>query len=246
MRIRLTARRAPLLAIGAAVLMTAAPGALHAKDSPETHPPGPAAKLYPVPVDIHLDYATVPDMKDWAEHSRLIAVAWYPVIARILDSPGYTPPSKFNLTYKEMDGIAYTGGEGIVCAAKWFREHPGDYGAVVHEVAHVVQSYPKYDPVWLVEGIADYVRWFNYEPPAVRPVPNPDKAKYTDSYQTTGGFLAWVQKNRDSDIVYRLNAALRKGEYSPDLWKVKSGKSVDELWAEYIATVPKAAPKPQK
>lgn len=238
MNFRKAARVAPVWGIAAAGAALLLSGPRTAAQLPNT-PPGPAAKIYPVPVDIHLDYSGAPDLKDWAEHSKLISIAWYPVIARILDSPDYTPPKKFNLTFKEMDGIAYTGSEGIVCAAKWFREHPDDYGAVVHEVAHVIQSYPKYDPVWLVEGIADYVRWFNYEPPAKRPMPDPEKAKYTDSYQTTGGFLAWLVKNRDPEIVYRLNAALRKGEYKPELWSVKTGKSVDQMWKEYVATLPK-------
>jgi hypothetical protein len=233
-----------ICAVGAALLLGSIAVPAAAKDTPDAPKPGPAAKIYPVPVDINLDYSTVPDLKDWAEHVKLISIAWYPVIARILDSPGYTPPKKFNLTFKETDGIAYTGRDGIVCAAKWFRDHPDDYGAVVHEVAHVVQSYPKYNPVWLVEGIADYVRWFNYEPPAKRPVPDPAKAKYTDSYQTTGAFLDWVQKNEDPEIVYRLNAALRKGAYSPDLWSVKTGKSVDEMWKDFAATLPKREPKP--
>ncbi|UJR13660.1 hypothetical protein I4U23_000672 [Adineta vaga] len=35
---------------------------------------------------------------------------------------------------------------------------PG-YNGVTHECMHVVQRYPRGDPGWLIEGIADYARW---------------------------------------------------------------------------------------
>ena len=33
----------------------------------------------------------------------------------------------------------------------------------IHELCHVVQSYPNGNPLWVTEGIADYVRWAIYE-----------------------------------------------------------------------------------
>jgi len=51
------------------------------------------------------------------------------------------------------------------------------------------------NPGWLVEGIADYIRWFKSEPESQRPRPNPAKAKYTDSYRTTAAFLNYVEEN---------------------------------------------------
>ena len=45
----------------------------------------------------------------------------------------------------------------IEAAADWFKKRPEDTGALIHELAHVIQSYPKYYPVWLVEGIADCI-----------------------------------------------------------------------------------------
>jgi hypothetical protein len=34
--------------------------------------------------------------------------------------------------------------------------------------------------------------------------------------------------------VVRINEALREGRYLPSLWQEYTGKTVDELWAEYI------------
>jgi hypothetical protein len=72
-------------------------------------------------------------------------------------------------------------------------------------LAHVVQQYKtRGNPSWLVEGIADYMRWFHFEPPTHRPkLRNPVTAKYTDSYQTTAGFLVQEKKIVDGIGVER-------------------------------------------
>ena len=75
-------------------------------------------------------------------------------------------------------------------------------------MTHVVQAY---QPGWLTEGIADYIRWFKYEPENKRPHPNPDKAKYSDSYRTSAAFLNWATETFDKDLVVKINAACRQG-----------------------------------
>jgi hypothetical protein len=98
----------------------------------------------------------------------------------------------------------------------------------------VVQSYhSRSNPGWLVEGIADYVRFWVFEPQTPKRRLNPDRIKYTDSYQTTAAFLAWAVQKYDKDLVTKLNAACRKGQYKPDLWKEYTGKDLDALWEEF-------------
>ena len=41
-------------------------------------------------------------------------------------------------------------------------------------------------------------------------------------------------KNVDKDIVVQMNADMRAGHYSDDLWKTHAGKAVDELWDDYV------------
>jgi hypothetical protein len=89
----------------------------------------------------------------------------------------------------------------------------------------------------MVEGLADYIRWFLYEPEDKRPRPNPARAKYTDSYRTTAAFLAYVTQTHDKEIIKKFNTAMREGKYSEDLWKQYTGKTVDELWADYVETL---------
>jgi hypothetical protein len=143
-----------------------------------------------------------------------------------------------------MRGVAYTSRGGVFCAADWFKRNlQGEAkGAVVHELVHVVQRYrtlrggPR-NPGWMVEGLADYIRWFLYEPADKRPRVNPARANYTDSYRTTAAFLNYVVDKHDKDVIVKFNTAMREGKYAPQLWADYTGKTVDELWAEYVKTL---------
>jgi hypothetical protein len=196
---------------------------------------------------ITIDYSEMPELKDWVETKlRPTLDKWYPIIVEALPSPGYKAPAKFTVTIKnEPDGVAYTAGTQVVCNGNWLKQNlQGEAaGAVVHELVHVVQSYRgRRNPGWLVEGVADYLRWFQYEPESLRPRPNPARAKYTDSYRTTAAFLDYIVRTNDKEFVKKMNVAMREGKYKPELWKDYTGKTVDELWADYIKTL-KAAPK---
>jgi len=129
-------------------------------------------------VKIKVDTSEVPDMADWAAEAKKRCEENYPMICRELASDGFKPPTKVKMVFKDAKGIAYTSGATITCMSGWFKKHPDDYGATIHEMCHVVQSYwGKPVPGWLTEGIADYVRWFVYEPANRRPHVNPRHAK---------------------------------------------------------------------
>jgi hypothetical protein len=49
----------------------------------------------------------------------------------------------------------------IVISSTHLKDYPIVTGVLTHEMMHIVQSYPDGQPGWLVEGIADYVRWKN-------------------------------------------------------------------------------------
>lgn len=192
---------------------------------------------------ITIDYSETPELKDWVENRlRPTLEKWYPIIVQMLPSEGYKAPTRFSVTFKkEMNGVAYTAGTRVVCAGPWFKQNlDGEaVGAVVHELVHVVQQYGRTrgnrNPGWLVEGVADYIRWFRYEPEHLRPRPNLARAKYTDSYRTTAAFLNWLMEKHDNQLIRKLNAAMREGKYRPELWQELTGKTVDELWADYVA-----------
>jgi hypothetical protein len=188
--------------------------------------------------EITIDTTAVPELKPWADRLQPIVDTWYPHLVAAFPSEGFVAPHKFTITFKNMEGVAYTSGTDVVCAAAWFKAHPDDEGAVIHELMHVVQQYrSRRNPGWLVEGVADYFRWFNYEPESKRPRPNPDRAKYTDSYRTTAAFLNYVANHHDPEIAVKMNAAMRQGRYQPELWQQYTEKTVDELWSDYLKTL---------
>ena len=195
----------------------------------------------PRPAGIAIDCSETPELKDWVETKLRPALeTWYPKIVEMLPSDGYRAPARLTVTIKkEMEGVAYTSGTRVVCAGPWFKRNlEGEaVGAVVHELVHVVQQYGRTrgnpNPGWLVEGVADYIRWFLFEPARLRPRPDRARAKYTDSYRVTAAFLNYLMETRDDQLVKRLNAAMRQGRYRPELWKELAGKTVDELWTQY-------------
>jgi len=190
--------------------------------------------------EIRMDSSEVPEMKEWADKAKEAMEKCYAPFAEKLKSQGFTPPRVVSVKIrKDMKGIAGTAGSRIEAAAEWFRKRPDDTGALIHELAHVIQSYPKYYPVWLVEGIADYLRFWMYEPESRRPRLNPQRIRYQDGYQPVGAFLAWLEKQYDPQIVNKLNAACRETRYKDDLFKDCTKKPLDELWDEFKASLGK-------
>ena len=192
-----------------------------------------------------LDTAHSPHLRVWAETKLRPEIdKWYPILCESLASEGFTAPRKFAITIKPTDGVAGTNDTDVTVNSAWVEEQlrRPDWneaaGAVIHELAHVVQQYKgSGNPGWLVEGVADYHRWFHYEPLAHRPKLQDRNAKYSDSYQTTAGFLEYVVKNHNHEFVVRMNAAMREGRYHQELWHEYTGQTVQELWDEYSKSV---------
>ena len=79
----------------------------------------------------------------------------------------FLTPNMVNVVYRtgpDVTDVAATGGGVMTVNSAWCRKHPEDTGLTVHEMAHVVQSMSAYNPVWLIEGVADYIRWIKFEP----------------------------------------------------------------------------------
>jgi len=219
-------------------------------------PAGPDAKVREKNFEWTLDVSQSPDLKEWAETKLRPAVdQWYPVWVDCLASDGFTAPKKFKITIKPMDGVAATGGTDVEVSESWIKgqirkpEWNEAIGSVIHELVHIVQQYGNNRvPGWMTEGIADYYRWFHYEPVEHHPALSPRRAaraKYSDSYQTTAGFLEYVARTHDHEFVVKMNAALREGRYGPDLWKDYTGMTVQELWSEYVKSLPERTRPPR-
>ncbi|MBL9114666.1 MAG: hypothetical protein JNJ83_06625 [Verrucomicrobiaceae bacterium] len=171
------------------------------------------------------------DLKEWGAKAGSLCVEWLPKVAALLPSDGFSPPKQVLLTFDpNMKGVAHASGNKITISARYVRQHPDDWGMVVHELCHVVQAYPPGGPGWLVEGIADYIRIAHYEPQAPRPVLDFARSSYKDGYKTAAIFLEWIEKNHGPGLVIKLNADLRASRYHPERWLELTGKSEDDLW----------------
>jgi hypothetical protein len=193
--------------------------------------------------EITINTGKAPELKDWAQTKLAPVMAeWYPKIAAMLSSKGFTAPAHCRVTLKPVSGVAYTTGAGIVANSKWLQTQlKGDAtGSLVHEMVHVIQRYHGDNPGWLVEGMADYIRWFKYEPGShgadliwMRKQQKPFSPRYNDSYRVSANFLNWVTEHYDKGIVAKLNAAMRGNNYNEALWKQYTGRTVQELGAEW-------------
>lgn len=194
------------------------------------------------PVEFIVDVSDAPEMKDWANNVARICERAYPMINDELKSEGFQPTHTITLTLKSSyDGVAATSGFDIVGSVKFFREHPDDIGAMVHETVHCVQRYQARNfPIWLQEGVADYVRFFKFEPGKLGRV-DPNTARYNGSYRTSASFLAFVVAKYDAQAVLKINAALRDREvvYTDALFERLTGKTVQELEAEWRKALPR-------
>jgi len=205
---------------------------------------------------VTIDLSAAPDLKPWAEAKLLpVCEQWYPRIAKMLPSDGFAPPAHVVVRFRDdlPKGVpAWTQGDVISCNTRWFRGELDReaVGAVVHEMTHVVQHYGHarhghaQNPGWLVEGVADYVRWFQYEPQTHgADVRNAADAKYDASYRVTAAFLDWVTRTREPKIVPELNAVMRQGTYDEGVWKKLTGKSAAELGEEWKRSIGADDPK---
>ncbi|SPE57213.1 conserved exported hypothetical protein [Verrucomicrobia bacterium] len=195
-----------------------------------------------------IDTSGAPDLTEWAEHTLAPVLAeWYAKLVAMLPSDGYEAPSQVSFILKPGRGVAGTSGNQITANANWLKGQLGGQaiGSLIHEEVHVVQNYGDrhHNPGWLVEGIADYIRWYKYEPQshgAEITKRGLARARYNASYRVTANFLNWVTEKYDQNIVREVNAALRRGEYEEALWKQHTGHTVQELGDEWKAGLEKA------
>lgn len=194
----------------------------------------PAVRRFAFPVEFVVDDVDDPEMKSWADKAARECEKAYDLINEALRSDGYTPARVVHLSIKNGINVpAYASGNRITGSAKWFKDHPDDVGAMIHESSHVVQHYRgRRNPGWLVEGVADYVRFVLYEPANIGRL-NVEKARHDQSYRVTARFLDYLSRKYDKDLVLKLNCAMREGKYTEDLFKEWTGKPLADLGTEW-------------
>ncbi len=199
----------------------------------------PTLARFRYPIEFAVDVSDAPEMKEWADKAARLCERWYPRINEEFKSEGFKPRHHVSMALKtSYKGVAEAGGSRITGSVKFFKDHPRDFGAMIHETCHIVQNYQsRGNPGWLVEGVADYFRFFIFEPGNLGRI-NPDP-HYNDSYRTTAAFLAYATGKYDIGLVPKLNALMREGKYTPETFKALTGKTLPELDAEWRSTLGK-------
>jgi basic secretory peptidase family protein len=190
---------------------------------------------------VDVDATAAPQLRSWLEHVGRLCLAWYPQVAALLDTPGFAPPRELSLNSvptlgggpRRVGTPAVTSGTVITVGADWINVHPEDTGLVLHELVHVVQSYPNGEPWWVTEGIADWVRYQRFERLDPRARPDVRGHSYHDGYAVTAAFLAWIEATCGVALVATINTAMRRSAWSPAIFSATTGTGVDELWARF-------------
>lgn len=151
-----------------------------------------------------------------------------------------TPHDVLFVTDTAYQGVAEASGNRILFSTNYMNANPTDIDIVTHEGMHLVQGYAYGSgPVWLTEGIADFIRykygvdnigskWFL---PDLRPEDN--DIKYENSYRITARFFEWINQKIKPGLIIQIDKELRNHTYKQNTWVRLSGKSIDELWNEY-------------
>ena len=193
-----------------------------------------------------------PDMlvrlQTWADAVKSKTAVWWPIIVTSLSSPGFVMADHLTLSFYRIDNpnvpaITTTGPTINVDPWKLIvrLNNPDTFGMVAHELVHVAQSYPQgAGPVWIREGVADYMRYYALLLDDPGRYFDPRGVTERTGYQPTAGLLDWVEKSHPGAI-RQINRAMREGEDGAEALAEIGGDAPDRLWSAYLASHPRAA-----
>jgi Peptidase of plants and bacteria len=130
-------------------------------------------------------------------HLRRVLAAYVPGVANRTG----LPERDYTMGWAAITSPAATLDDVIMLNWEWFSNHPDDYGALVHEYVHVIQSVPRGTcPGDVIEGFADATRFIFglFDPSWWSPSP-------------TARLIAELTYEK----FQRLSQAMAAGEYDP-------------------------------
>jgi len=185
-----------------------------------------------------VDTSAAPELDQWMRTKMLPTVRkWYPKLVEMFPSEGWEASKTVTLNFNAAEDTppAYAVGNVVTFGRKWITGNPEEVGCGIHEIFHVVQDDYCDASGWLEEGIADYVRWYLFEPEShgCDMDLSSDEVHYDCGYRESANFLDFVER-KCPGTVRELNALCRQGKYDEaSYWKKRTGKDVKELEAEW-------------
>jgi hypothetical protein len=157
----------------------------------------------------------------------------YPRLIERFENPAKPASRHVQLVFERgMKVPAYCSGGKVTVSVDWLKKHPDDIGLFTHELTHVVQVYPRPDPGWLTEGIADYARHYygpKEQPGWALPKRVSRKQSYKDGYGVTARFLVWLE-TRHPRLVDKVHRRMQEGTFQVGDFRTLTGQSLDSLW----------------
>ena len=203
-----------------------------ARESKDNKPPE-TAKPYTLTISGRVD----PAMAPVAGQMATLFYQSYPRLVERFGNPKKPAPTQIELVFaKDIKVPAYCIGSKITVSIEWLTKHPEDVGLLTHELTHAVQAYPRSEPGWFTEGLADYARHLygpREQPNWALPAHLTDKQSYKDSYRVTGKFLLWLD-GKYPGVVDKLHRKMQDREFVIEDFKTLTGKTIDELWEECV------------
>lgn len=188
---------------------------------------------------IDLDYSQAPDLGPWLEQQKQTVADYYPRISELLTKGAFPAPAHFRIIMDPAlkDFPAYAtkpdgGVNEVHVNIDYARGNPQDTGFLVHEAVHVAvwnnPNGPDRNHWWVGEGLADWVRDYDFQPGTGAQHFGPD-VHYNSGYQATARFIDYVSKTYGRpDLAYRLNL----NPNDDGIWSRLTGKGPDQLWNE--------------
>jgi len=203
-----------------------------ARESKENKP-AEIAKPYILTISGRVD----PAMAPVAGQMTTLFYQSYPRLVERFGNSKKPAPTHIELVFeRDLKVPAYCSGSKITVSIEWLTRHPEDIGLLTHELTHAVQSYPRSEPEWFTEGLADYARHLygpREQPNWNLPTQLTAKQSYKDSYRVTGKFFL-ILDGKYPGIVDKLHRKMQDREFVIEDFKTLTGKTIDELWEECL------------
>jgi hypothetical protein len=200
--------------------------------------------------DIYTLCTTIKNDQVAAETLAHLTEEFFRVYPLLVNRFNHAAPLTVNFVIDDANYAAYANGDTVVYQWLNFVTFPESYDIVTHELTHIVEAYDwNWAPSYITEGIADYARYHygrNNEAAGWMLRPPVPGVSYTAGYTVTARFLIWVEQTYHVELVEALDAACRGRTYDPSVWVSVTGKTVDELWGEYVADTEFVPPPPQQ
>ena len=163
------------------------------------------------------------------------------------------PVRSVTLVLEDMGGVAYTKGmdldndhKEIHLCLSYVSGIPREddeklrreiIGVLVHEMVHCWQWNGRGAcPGGLIEGIADFVRL--RAGLAAAHWKESKGEKWDAGYQNTAYFLDWIEREKGSGSIRKMNGALQHVKYDEaKFWKDLFGQNVDDIWTKYQESI---------